>query len=162
MKQITLLLCMFTHIAFADAYCPGSGQINILDGICYYPDGSHVPHPAGSVLQSQPRDYYGAIAADVVDGKSSGHADNFQAQGAAQSGALETCGLSGCQIIISYKNACGSMVAAKTPIGSPNHVVGGVGNTPAEAEQNAFTECEHLNPGVQCLMWSKGKCSYRE
>ncbi|MCB6182815.1 DUF4189 domain-containing protein [Leeia sp. TBRC 13508] len=65
-------------------------------------------------------------------------------------------------MIIAYKNGCGATAAARTPIGSPNHVVGGIGDSPEEAESNAMNKCEQLNSGVQCLIWATAECSYYE
>ena len=120
-----LLLCFISLPGYADSLC-GNGYFNAELGICQSGGGANYYPGQRTAKKHQPIDYYGALAADTVTGKGSGHTDNFQSLQEAQAGALRACNHSDCQIIISYKNACGSMVVADTPIGSPNQVVGGV------------------------------------
>ncbi|MCB6182810.1 DUF4189 domain-containing protein [Leeia sp. TBRC 13508] len=149
--------------AIASAALCGDGYWDPDLRLCRGAGGRGIYTPGGNDSQVHtPRDYFGAIAADVVTGKQGGIAKDSPSASAAKQTALQQCGLSGCKVIIAYKNGCGSTAAARTPIGSPNHVVGGIGDSPEEAEENALNKCEQLNPDVECLTWVKASCSYYE
>ncbi|MCB6182812.1 DUF4189 domain-containing protein [Leeia sp. TBRC 13508] len=147
----------------ANNLCYESGNYDPQQGVCFYPDGSYPPHPGGvfpprkDVQQHTPRDYFGAIAADVVNGQNSYKVTNYQSAAAAKNAALKGCGLSSCKVIIAYKNGC-----AATATSATNHVVGGLGDSPEEAEQNALDKCEQTKSGGTCDIWSKASCSYYE
>lgn len=160
------LACTISLMAQADSLCGDGGYYNAQLGICQGGSSGGTWTPGwgnqNSQQQHTPRDYFGAIAADVVTGKQSGYAKDSPTAASAKQAALNECGIPGCKVIIAYKNGCGATASAKTPLGSPNHVVGSIGDSPEEAEDNATAKCEQLNPGIQCRIWTKASCSYYE
>ncbi|MCB6182807.1 DUF4189 domain-containing protein [Leeia sp. TBRC 13508] len=144
----------------ADSLCGDKGFFNTVLNLCQGYNGgvwSAGSRGSSNTQQHTPRDYFGAIAADVVEGKESARANNHVSAAAAKQAALQGCGLPGCKVIIAYKNGCGA-----TATSSLRNVVGGIGDTPEEAEQNALDKCEQTKNGGQCQIWSRAKCSYYE
>ncbi|WP_169333613.1 DUF4189 domain-containing protein [Leeia oryzae] len=158
---ISLLLYLINLSCFADSLCD-DGYFNAELGICQSGGGANYYPGQDTLKQHQPRDYYGAIAADLLNGNGGGHSDNYQTLQNAEAGALESCNRSGCKIIISYKNTCGATSVPLYKPGRPELVYGAIGATPDAANRNAIAACQTENPEVQCVIWSKGKCSYRE
>ncbi|MCB6182806.1 DUF4189 domain-containing protein [Leeia sp. TBRC 13508] len=163
MRLICLILFFISFSSSADYLC-GEGYYHPELSSCVGPNGGYYPPGSSSRPSNRnvPRDYFGAIAVDVMTGQASYSANNYTSAAAAKSAAVQKCGLSGCKVVIAYKNGCGATAAARTPIGSPNHVVGGIGDSQEEAEEDALDKCEQLNPGVQCVVWAKNSCSYYE
>ncbi|MCB6182808.1 DUF4189 domain-containing protein [Leeia sp. TBRC 13508] len=155
---LSYIACSISLMTQADSLC-GDGHWDPALNLCQGGAGAGVYYPGQENRNQQhtPRDYYGAIAADVVEGKESARANNHLSAAAAKQAALQGCGLPGCKVIIAYKNGCGA-----TATSSLRNVVGGIGDTPEEAEQNALDKCAQTKNGGQCQIWSRAKCSYYE
>ncbi|WP_083917538.1 DUF4189 domain-containing protein [Leeia oryzae] len=157
----SFLFCLISSYCFADSLC-GDGYFNAELGICQSGGGANYYPGQKTARTYQPRDYYGAIAADVVNGKSDGHSFNYRTSNAAEISALNFCGLKECQIIISYKNTC---AATAVPLYTPDVqglIYGAIGETPGAASLNAISKCKEANSNVRCVIWTKAACSYLE
>ncbi|MCB6182813.1 DUF4189 domain-containing protein [Leeia sp. TBRC 13508] len=158
----TLLLssiaCTISLMTQADNLCGDDGYfVGAINACQGYNGGIWSAGSRGSsnTQQNTPRDYYGAIAADVVNGEQAHESNNYTSASAAKQAALKGCALSTCKLIIAYKNGCGATASSTL-----NHVVGGIGDSPEEAEDNAMDKCEQTKSGSNCHIWSRGSCSY--
>ncbi|MCB6182809.1 DUF4189 domain-containing protein [Leeia sp. TBRC 13508] len=155
----SIALTMSLLVQADSSLCYQGGNYDASSGTCHYPDGSRAPHPGGNIInrnQNMPRDYFGAVAVDLQGGDRSFNSNNYRSASEAKQAALKGCGLPGCKVIIAYKNGCGTAAYS-----SDTHVVGGIGDSPEEAEQDALDKCEQTKNGGQCQIWGHYKtCSY--
>ena len=79
-------------------------------GICHRSNGYEIPGQIKGGGGSKLIDYWGAIAIDVVNGKSSGIARDRRSKSSAESDAISACkNLRDCRVVISFKNSCGAV-----------------------------------------------------
>ncbi|MFB8003656.1 DUF4189 domain-containing protein [Nocardia sp. NPDC056000] len=101
---------------------------------------------AGAPLAGASGSLHGSIAVDTkINGNpraSWGATWNYPNQSAAENAALRECGGGSCRVIISWSDGCASVVGSD----GETTVAGGVGATPAEAEQNAIANIKIEDP----------------
>lgn len=141
-------LTIITPFVLADQLCGSQGEFNPVENKCY-----PIQNRGNSGGQVPIVDLWGAIAADMSPNQAmAGSSSNFRVKAQANQSAIDKCGLTTCQVIITYKNTCGAIA-----VGS-NKVIGSATNTTKSvAESNAIKNCKN-NGGQNCLQWNSS-CS---
>lgn len=129
-----------------------NGVFDPQTGICHQSNGYQIPGQLKG--QSQPKDYWGALAIDVVNGKTSGSAVNRRNKQKANNDAIIGCeNTHDCKVAISFKNSCGAIATngkeIDTAASDPN---------PKMAEQKAITACNKKSSKA-CKIWIPATCS---
>lgn len=100
--------------------------------------------PARSAAQ---RDNWGAIAYSTSTGRW-GLVYNYPTQAKAVNAAVVRCGVRDCQAVVWFRNGCGAFAKGTRAYGW------GIGNSRAQAEENALAECRKRGPNCGIVSWS--------
>ncbi|WP_054812990.1 DUF4189 domain-containing protein [Nocardia arizonensis] len=105
----------------------------------------------GSGIANAAQDYYGSLALGITSNAIIvGSGTNYPDQEGADVRAMRECGVSNCQIIVQFRNACGAVAVRG------DEVAWAGGYTRVEAEQAAMA---NLGPDPSPLLVSLGSAS---
>ena len=123
-------------------------------GICHQTSGYKIPGQINGGGQRQPVDYWGALAIDSINGKTSGSAINRASKSEAGKDAMIGCANNrDCRVAVYFKNSCGAVATNGSSVDAAAYDV-----TPAVAEQKAVAKC-NKDSTKPCRLWVPARCS---
>lgn len=151
MLRIIQTLFIFTSLCSGPTLAC-NGVFDPQTGICHQSNGYQIPGQLKD--KSLPKDYWGAIAIDAVNGETSGSSINRTSKNDAENAALKVCNdTKNCQISVSYKNSCGAVATNGKGIR-----IGATNPNPAIAEQKALASCNKQSNSA-CRIWIPATCA---
>lgn len=152
MHNIIRLVFILGSFLSANSILACNGVFDPQTGICHQTGGYEIPGKIKS--QTQPKDYWGAIAIDSVKGKTSGSSWGQLNKRAAEKEALDVCNdPSTCQIVLTFKNSCGAVATNGVNVETTASAL-----SPIDAERKALASCNKKS-SKSCHIWVKAKCS---
>ena len=147
------LFALLAQSAFANP-CP-DGNFNPQSRVCMCPGGGYVAPGNWCEVKILPvPETWGAIAIDTSPQQTKAvYRSSTKSQAEASKKALAACGLSTCQVVLEYKNACGAVAADGKGIWGA-----GVDLYEQPAIQKAADNC-YAKGATVCYHWIDASCA---
>lgn len=154
MERLTIFTISTSLLALAGTVLACDSVFDPQTGICHQTSGYQIPGQINGGGQRQPAEYWGALAIDSVNGKTSGSAINRSSKNTAGKDAMLACANDrDCRIAVYFKNSCGAVATNGSTVDAAAYDI-----KPAVAEQKALAKC-NKDSTKPCRIWIPARCA---